>query len=341
MKQHANFHLTPLRPKTIRREYVANILYAFLYAYLTCLLLLFCKAAVADCVTPDLSTGLCDRNGDMLADPPEDKKKWINPDPLLIGGTPNTDMTARREQMEPFIHHLEKMLGRKVIFYAARDYSELLAGFRANHVHIVKLNSGSVEQEVRCNGYLPIAQQVDAKGSLNGYQMELIVPVNSPIKTVRDLKNHTVTFVDELSNSGYKVPRNILAKDFGLEADKDYRFDFSGRQDNSVMGVAGGLYETAAIASNIREKLIQDKLLDANALRVIYTSRTFPHSPWGVSHRMDPNLVERIRNAFLAYKEPSGSPLNIGNFRAANYKADWSFMREMSAASGVPIHCKK
>jgi len=297
-------------------------------------------AAAAPCTSPDLAPGFCDRNGDMLADPPEDKTQWLDPDPIIVGDVPTTDMTARSERIAPFLRHLEKALGRKVTYFVAKDYSDLLAAYKANRVHIVNINTGSVEKEVRCHGYVTIAQPVDAKGNIDGSTMELIVPTQSTIKTPRDLKGRKITFVDESSNSGYKTPRAILAKEFGLEAGKDYNFDFSGRHDNSVMGITNGVYEAAATGSAVRINMLRDKLIDASALRVIYASKTFPNSPWGVSYRLNPALTTRLQNAIVTYSGPENA-LQYGNrFKAANYKSDWAFIRELSAASGVPVVCK-
>lgn len=308
--------------------------------WLASIVIPFCGHASAEtCNAPGLAPGFCDSDGDLIADSPGDKSQWIDPDPIVLADVPTTDMQARAERATPFLRYLEKATGRKVTYFVARDLSDLLAAFKAQRVHLLILNTGSVEPTVRCNGFVPIAQPVDAAGNLGGYRMEIVVPANSAIKTARDLKGRKITFVDEHSNSGYKTPRTILAKEFGLEAGKDYSFEFSGRQDNSIMGIANGVYEAAAVASDLHENLVRDKLLNAAAVRIIYTSRTFPHSPWGVGHRLNPALVTRLRSAFLSYTGSVGALSGNSRFRAASYKADWEFMRELSAASGKPSGC--
>lgn len=296
--------------------------------------------SLAACPSPNLAPAYSDCNGDMVADAPDDKTQWLDPDPIVLADVPTSDMTERAAQAEPFLRYMEKAVGRKFTYFVAKDYTDLLAAFKANRIHLININSGSVESEVRCHGYVPLAQAVDTKGNIAGAQMELIVPANSPLKTARDLKGHKLTFVNEQSNNGYKTPRALLAKEFGLEAGRDYSFNFSGRHDNSVMGVANGLYEAAASGSDVREKLLRDGMIDAATVRVVYTSRTFPQSPWGISYRLNPKLADRIGSAFLSYKSPADASYISKKFKAANYKTDWAIMREISAASGTPLDCK-
>ncbi len=312
-----------------------------LMCMLLCGVLLWPLRAMAGCAVSYLSPGLCDRNGDMLADAPDDKTQWLDPDPIMLADVPGTDMYTHAATAAPFLQHLEKILKRKVSYFAARDYSDLLTAFKANKVHLLNINTGSVEQEVHCNGFIPIAQPIDASGNVAGYQMEIIVPATSPIKSIRDLKGRKVTFVDEKSASGYKVPRIILAREFGMEAGKDYTFEFSGRQDNSIMGAANGVYDAVTVASSARHILLRDKLIDAAVLRIIYVSKTFPHSPWGVSYRLNPELAKRLQDAIVSYAGPEDVLQNGARFKAANYKTDWAYMRELSSASGAALNCKK
>ena len=72
-----------------------------------------------------------------------------------------------------------------------------------------------------------------AKDGSFGYEMEIIVPADSPIKTPADLKGKKVAFTSPTSNSGFKAPSAILKADFDLEAKKDFEPAFSGKHDNS------------------------------------------------------------------------------------------------------------
>ena len=46
-----------------------------------------------------------------------------------------------------------------------------------------------------------------------------------------------MAFTSPTSNSGFKAPSAILKGEFGLLADKDFTPTFSGKHDNSILGV--------------------------------------------------------------------------------------------------------
>ncbi|MES2296245.1 MAG: phosphate/phosphite/phosphonate ABC transporter substrate-binding protein [Pseudomonadota bacterium] len=307
------------------------------------LALLLCglsDAAWAGCNSPHLAPGYCDQDGDLVADPPHDKSQWLDPEVIMVADVTTYDLLQRVDRSGRFVHYLENALKRKVRYFVARDNAEMTDAFKANRIHLVNINSGGVAQAVRCHGFVPLVQITDAGGKLAGYTMELVVPAASPIKSVRQLKGHRITFVDDTSASGYKAPLAILREQFGMLPGRDFRFDFSGRHDSSLMGVAGGIYEAAAIASGAREDLEHSKLLDAAALRVIYTSRPFPLPPWGVSNRLAPALSKRLLQALLDYRGDDAVQGPGNHFRVANYKDDWAPVRAMFGAGEAGTKCQ-
>jgi phosphonate transport system substrate-binding protein len=287
------------------------------------------------CQAPNLAPGYCDRDGDMVADLPEDKNRWEDPDPLVVANVPTTDLAAHPQEREAFLRYLERAIGRRVSYYVTRDYTDLLIAYREGRVHLLHLNTGSVEMEVRCHGYVPLLQALDAQGKLAGYRLEFIVPGDSKIRQMAELRGKKITFVDEKSATGYQLPRATLSREFTLEAGRDYQFEFSGRHDNSIMGVANGIYQVAPVADDVRKHLLNAKIIDPASVRVIYTSGLLPHSPWGVTHRLHPALVAKIREAFVKYRGPPWEPQNIGRYRVADYRADWQPLRDLAKAGAA------
>ena len=129
--------------------------------------------------------------------------------------------------------------------------------------------------------------------------MEIIVPADSPIKTPADLKGKKVAFTSPTSNSGFKAPSVLLESEFKLVAKRDYEPVFSGKHDNSVLGVANKDYEAAAIANEVMFRMFERKVVDKAKIRTIYKSETFPTTSYGVSHNLDPALAAKIRDGVL------------------------------------------
>jgi phosphonate transport system substrate-binding protein len=177
-----------------------------------------------------------------------------------------------------------------------------------------------------------------------GYEMEIIVPADSPIQTLADLKGRTLAFTAKTSNSGFKAPTALLKSEFGLEAEKDYKVAFSGKHDNSVLGVANKDYEAAAIANEVMHRMFDRKVVDPAKIRTVYKSETFPTTGYGYAHNLHPVLAAKIRQAFFTFPW-EGSALkkefkDVDRFVGINHKNDWAVIRKIDAASGVSYSCK-
>ena len=153
---------------------------------------------------------------------------------------------------------------------------------------------------VNCAGFVPFAMMA-AKDDSFGYEMEIIVPADSPIKTPADLKGKKIAFTDATSNSGFKAPSAILKADFNLEAKRDFEPVFSGKHDNSILGVVNKDYEAAAVANSVLNRMLDRKVFDPAKIRSIYKSETFPTTGYGHAHNLDPKLVEKVKEAFFSF----------------------------------------
>src|SRR5258708_36303379 len=102
--------------------------------------------------------------------------------------------------------------------------------------------------------------------------MEIIARADTAIKTPADLKGKKLAFTSPTSNSGYKAPSAILKADFNLEGERDFTPVFSGKHDNSVLGVANKDYDAAAIANEAMFRMFERKVVDKAKIRTIYKS---------------------------------------------------------------------
>jgi phosphonate transport system substrate-binding protein len=128
---------------------------------------------------------------------------------------------------------------------------------------------------VACAGFVPFTIMADKSGDY-GYTMDLITFPGSGIEKVEDIKGKKLAFTSETSNSGYKAPSALLREKFKMEAGRDFEPVFSGKHDNSILGVANKDYPAAAIASEVRRRMIGRDVVKADATRVIYSSSAFP-----------------------------------------------------------------
>ena len=297
----------------------------------------------AECPRGVLDKRYCDRDRDLVADLPDDPKKWVNPSTIIFSYTPVEDPAVYKKVWDGFIQHMAKVTGKKVVFFPVQSYAAQYEAMRSGRLHVAGVNTGGNPVAVACAGFVPFAMMASKDGSY-GYEMEIIAPADSPLKSPGDLKGKSLAFTSPTSNSGFKAPSAILKSEFKLVAKQDFKTAFSGKHDNSILGVANKDYEAAAVANSVLKRMIDRKVIDPKKIKSIYKSQTFPTTGYGHAHNLHPEVTARIKQAFFTF-DWEGSDLQKefkkeGRFVAINHKHDWDIIRKIDAANGVKYTCK-
>ena len=299
--------------------------------------------AAEECPRSFLDDRYCDRDGNLTADLPLNEDEWVDPDTIIFSYTPVEDPAVYQKVWDGFVQHMAEVTGRKVVFFPVQSYAAQYEAMRSGRLHVAGVNTGGNPVAVACAGFVPFAMMASKDGSF-GYEMEIIVPADSPIATPADLKGRSLAFTSPTSNSGFKAPSAILKSEFGLEADRDFKAAFSGKHDNSVLGVANKDYEAAAVANSVLNRMIARNVVDPAKVRSIYRSQTFPTTGYGHAHNLHPTIVAKIKQAFFTFPW-DGSDLQAefkkeGKFVAIYHKSDWDIIRKIDKANGVSYGCK-
>ncbi len=285
----------------------------------------------------DLSTRFTDKNGDMVADPPENPSNWSDPQTIVFAYTPVEDPAVYKDVWAEFLDHLAKTTERKVVFFPVQSNAAQLEAMRAGRLHVTGFNTGSVPLAVNVCGFVPFAMMAMEDGSF-GYEMEIIVPASSPIQTVEELRGQTIAFTSPTSNSGFKAPSVILREEFRMEVDIDFEARFSGKHDNSILGVANNDYDAAAIANTVLHRMTDRGILAEDQIRTIYRSPTFPTTAYGHAYNLHPDLVAKIRDAFFSFDWEGtglGREYRENQFIPISYKEHWEVIRLVDRGFGI------
>ncbi|MCX8132409.1 MAG: phosphate/phosphite/phosphonate ABC transporter substrate-binding protein [Roseococcus sp.] len=300
-----------------------------------------------DCPRGALDARFCDRDGDLVADIPTDPRQHVDPPTLIFAYTPVEDPAVYRRVWQEFLDHMQRVTARRVQFFAVQNNAAQIEAMRSGRLHIAAFNTGSTPLAVNCAGFRPFAMMASRDGAF-GYEMEIIVPAGSPAQRLEDLRGRTIAFTAQTSNSGFKAPSALLESQFGMVADRDYRTAFSGRHDNSILGVANRDYDAAAIANSVLNRMVARGAVNPAALRSIYRSETFPTSAYGVAHNLAPALQERIREAFFTFNwegtallaEFQRSQPPQEKFIPITYREHWAVVRRVDQAMNVSYACR-
>ncbi|MCP4317969.1 MAG: phosphate/phosphite/phosphonate ABC transporter substrate-binding protein [Hyphomicrobiales bacterium] len=298
-----------------------------------------------DCPRGDLDARYCDADGDLIADIPTDESKWIDPDTLIFAYTPVEDPAVYRGVWSDFLTHLEAETGKKVVFFPVQSNAAQIEAMRSGRLHIAGFNTGSNPLAVNCAGFRPFTIMASKDGHF-GYEMEILTYPGSGIEKVEDIKGNKMAFTSPTSNSGFKAPSAILKSEFGMQADTDFEPVFSGKHDNSILGVANKDYPAASIANSVLSRMISRGVVKPEQVISIYKSQTFPTTGFGTVYNLKPELQEKIRDAFFNF-EWEGTSLqkefeksNEGQFLEMTYQEFWDVIRKIDAANGVSYACQ-
>lgn len=306
--------------------------------------------AQADCPRGELDERFCDRNGDLVADAPTDPSQWVDPDTLIFGYTPGRDPAVYREAWSDFLEHMEKVTGKKVLFYPAPSNAAQIEAMRSGRLHVAGISTGSNPLAVNCAGFVSFTIMASLSGDY-GYSMEILTYPGSGIEKVEDIKGRTLAFTAPTSNSGFKAPLALLKSEFDMIPNRDFKTTFSGNHDSSILGVANKDYDAAAIAGPVKFHMIKGDVIKEEDTIVLYRSQKFPTTSYGHVFNLKPELAEKVKESFMSFQwdKPDGSPTSLkvefsksneGQFIPITYREHWNVIRKIDAANNVSYVCK-
>ncbi|WP_349617657.1 phosphate/phosphite/phosphonate ABC transporter substrate-binding protein [Azotobacter salinestris] len=234
----------------------------------------------------------------------------VQPKKLTIGLLPGESAPTVMRLNEPLRAHLEKTLGMPVELTVGANYAATGEALRFGRIDIAYLGPVTYILQSQRAHLEPFARPSHAQVGPT-FQAVLIVPADSPARSVQDLRGQDVAFGDPASTSGTWVPRWMLA-DAGLVSGRDYRLRVLGAHDAVALAVASKKVAAGGLSRPIYERLLKEGKLDAAKVRVLADSPAIPEYMWTFREGLAPELKEKIRKAFVSTSDPAA----LGVFRA-------------------------
>ena len=217
---------------------------------------------------------------------------------LRVSAIPDEAPTELQRKFKPLGEYLSQATGMKVVFTPVSDYAAVVESLATRKLDLAWLGGFTyVQAKIRTNGTaIPIVQRAEDAV----FTSKFIVPVDSPAKSLADLKGRTFAFGAPSSTSGSLMPRYFMLQ-AGIDPEKDFKtVAYSGAHDATVAFVAAGKAEAGVLNTSVWDKLVESKKVDTSKVRVFATTPTYFDYNWTVRGDLDPAIVKKLTAAFLA-----------------------------------------
>lgn len=203
------------------------------------------------------------------------------------------------------LDYLGRRLGHGVQLIQRKTYDEVNELFPQGEVDLAFICTGPYAASRDKYGFEALATpQVRGQPF---YQSYLIVPKDSPHQKLEDLKGSVFAFTDPDSNTGAMVPRFWLAEAGETPESFFSRTIFTYSHDNSIMAVAKGLVDAAAVDGHQWEYFERFSPAHTSRTRVIRKSQPFGSPPLVASARLAGEVRSQIQQTLLSmHTDPEG-----------------------------------
>ncbi len=279
-----------------------------------------------------LSSKFTDKDLRLLADAPSDPKLLLNPDTLVIARWQSADVETETIDWDAFKKSLSEATGKKVELREYQNTAGDLSAIEAGKAQIIALHAADTPYLVNNLGFIPIAVLGSDAGAL-GNHLDLAVSTKSKVENLADIRGRTMVSSTPFSITGHRAAIAVLLEQAGMRPNVDYYIVYSNSQKRSVLGVASGEYEIAALSDDKVQSLRKKGSIKDGDFRVIFRSEVIPRLTIGYVYNLEPRLAETVAEAILDFKndaaDPDGATGKPMRFFKIDYRHDFEFVRKI------------
>ncbi len=215
---------------------------------------------------------------------------------VAITGVLSPSMTL--EYYQELLAYIGQQMGRQVTLFLKPTYAEvndLVRGQRVDMAFVCSLPY--VEGKEDFGMELLVVPQMYGETVYYSY---LVVPKESSATSLGDLRGASFAFTDPGSNSGHLAPTYQLFLLGETPASFFSSYAYTYNHDNSVVAVADGLVDGAAVDSLVYDQLVADNPKLASRTKVIARWGPYGIPPLVVSPALDPQFKQELQDLLLS-----------------------------------------
>ena len=225
--------------------------------------------------------------------PPPGKRAWADQVPVmrigLLGGENDADRLARYDGYRKLLEETFQVPAKMLM---AADYAGVIQAFAAGQVELAYMSPAAYAAAwIQSNGDVEPLLTTEEQDGTTSYVSVMYTRANSAIKSLADMKGHSLAWADPNSASGYLIPRAEF-REMKLDPDTYFsRTGFAGGHEQAVVAVLNHQYDagvtwtsgigdvSAGYTRGALRSMVDKKMLDMKDLRVIWRSRPIENGP--------------------------------------------------------------
>jgi phosphonate transport system substrate-binding protein len=228
-----------------------------------------------------------------------------DPDPLRVGVVPNQNPESVEANYEPFGDYLSEQLGRQVELTVPTSYNAVVEAMVNDQLDLAYFGGLSYAQGRNRADVVPLVTEINPRTGDTTYHSVIIVPADSEIDDVSELRGRDFAFGSVSSTSGSLYPA-IMLRDAGIDYRTDLgNFNYTNGHDATAQAVANGQVDGGGLEDRILYDLEDKGTVDENSVRVIEESDAIEGYPWVLRGALPDDLKMDITQAFLDLDDPA------------------------------------
>lgn len=233
-----------------------------------------------------------------------DRTDW--PDVVRIGVLPEEDQAVMMERYQPFLEHMQEVLGVEVELFFGNDFTAMVEAMRFEHIEVSKFGPSAYVMAAERAGAEAFVQGV-RDASAPTYKSYIITHRDTGIESVDDVVGRNFAWVDPASGSGYLFPRAMMLGALDTtDEELDGMFEnviFSGGHDASVRFVINQDVDAAAVSDSQIQRMQAADYPGIEDIVVIAETDPIPRSPEAYRGNLPASLKQALLDAYTSFDD--------------------------------------
>jgi|TARA_B100001964_G_scaffold120121_1_gene133502 phosphonate transport system substrate-binding protein len=196
---------------------------------------------------------------------------------------------------------IEKLSGFSIKPIKVTDYNAAVEAMRAGRAQIAWYGGKTYIQAAKIANAEAFAAGVRKGQTDAGYYTYFVVPKNSVLNTLKDVKGTTLALNTIGSTSGDLIPQVELMK-MGLSINNKDHFNnvfYAGSHDACLLAVINNHADVCGMSSRNFEARLEDKTFKESDVKIIHKSSKVPPPPLAYSKKLPQEVRNKIKQATL------------------------------------------